>query len=70
MNWLLAVFFLIVGALTGDLLLAVEIIALITVGVLVLKRGEKQLAKETAERLAKAVATEKRMKADGINIIR
>ena len=56
MNWLLAVFFLIVGALTGDLLLAVEIIALITVGVLVLKWGEKRLAKETAERLAKEAA--------------
>ena len=69
MGWM-AVMFLIVGALTGDLLLAVEIIALITVGVLVLKWGEKQLAKEKVERLAKEAETEKRMKADGINIIR
>ena len=49
MGWMLAVMLLIVGALTGDLLLAVEIVALMTFGVLVLKWGEKQLAKEKAE---------------------
>ena len=54
MGWMLAVMLLIVGALTGDLLLAVEIIALITVGVLVLKWGNKQLAKEKEERLRNA----------------
>ena len=56
MGWMLAVMLLIVGALTGDLLLAVEIVALMTFGVLVLKWGEKQLAKEKAERLAKEKA--------------
>lgn len=63
---MLAFMLLIVGALTGDLLLALEIIALFTVGVLVLKWGDKKLAEEKAERLA----TEARMKADGINIIK
>lgn len=56
MNWMLALFFLAVGFFTGDLLLAVEIVALFTFGVLVLKWGEKQLAKEKAERLAKEAA--------------
>lgn len=66
MGWMLALIVLVVGLLTGDLVLALQIIALFTVGVLVLKWGEKQLAKEEAERLA----TEARMKADGINIIK
>jgi len=53
MGWMLAFMLLIVGVLTGDTILALQIIALFTVGVLVLKWGEKQLAKEKAERLAK-----------------
>ena len=54
MGWMLAVMLLIVGALTGDLVLAIQIIALFTVGVLVLKWGDKQLAKEKEERLRNA----------------
>ena len=53
MGWMLALFMLAVGFFTGDLLLAVEIIALFTFGVLVLKWGDKWLAKEMTERLAK-----------------
>lgn len=56
MGWFLAAGLLIVGLLTGDLVLALQIIALFTVGVLVCKWGEKQLAKEKAERLAKEAA--------------
>ncbi len=52
-NWFLALGLLIVGLLTNSTVLALQIIALFTVGVLVLKWGEKGLAKEKAERLAK-----------------
>ena len=54
MGWMLAVMLLIVGALTGDLLLAVEIVAIMTFGVWVVKWGDKQLAKEKEERLRNA----------------
>ena len=53
MGWFLAAGLLVVGLLTGDLILALQIIALFTVGVLVLKWGDKKLAEEKAERLAK-----------------
>lgn len=53
MGWMLALIFLVIGILTGDTVLALQIIALFTVGVLVLKWGDKKLAEEKAERLAK-----------------
>jgi len=70
MGWMLALIFLAVGLLTGDLVLAIQIIALFTVGTLVLKWGEKQIAKDVAKAKAKEAATEARMKAGGINIIK
>lgn len=67
MGWFLACGLLIVGFFTNDLLLAVEIVVIMTLGVLVAKWGEKALAKDVAKMKAKEVATEKRMKAAGIN---
>ena len=59
MNWFLAAGLLVVGLLTGDLVLVLQIIAVFTVGVLVLKWGEKRLVKEVAEMRAKEAAEQK-----------
>ena len=67
MGWMLAVMLLVVGALTGDLVLAVQLIVIFTVGVQVVKWGDKQVAKDVAKMKVKEAATEKRMRAAGIN---